>query len=133
MVADSPDDVVLEDGDSLIVPRRPSSVNVLGQVYAPTAIVYDRRFTIRDYIGKAGGPTELSDPKAMMLVKADGSTVTLESYKNAGRNGIFPLMPLVSDGFMGVHPEPGDTIYVPDRIIYMDSLEVSKDIATIIG
>src|SRR5581483_11176733 len=32
-------DVVLQDGDNITIPREPSSVNVLGQVYNPTAVI----------------------------------------------------------------------------------------------
>src|SRR5690242_4809321 len=126
-------DMVLEDGDQLIIPRRPSSVNVLGQVYNPTAIVYDSQLTLRDYLIKAGGPTELADPDNLMVIKADGSSLTKRGYDESGKPGIFPLLPVVSGGFNAVHLAPGDTVYVPDKVIFVDNLEVTKDVATIIG
>jgi protein involved in polysaccharide export with SLBB domain len=126
-------DVVLENGDQLIIPRRPSSVNVLGQVFNPTAIVFDPQLTLGDYLRKAGGPTELADPQNIMVVRADGSSLTAQGYKENGKEGIFPLLPVVSGGFSSIHLQPGDTVYVPDRVLYVDKLEVAKDVATIVG
>ena len=126
-------DLVLEDGDQLIIPRRPSSVNVLGQVYNPTAVVYDPQLTLGEYLTKAGGPTELADPDNIMVVKADGSSMTQQGYKHNGKQGIFPLLPVVSGGFNSIHLEPGDTVYVPDKVIFVDNLEVAKDVATMLG
>ena len=60
-LVNSEDNVVLEDQDEIVIPRRPSSVNVLGRVYSPNAIVYDPSLKVRDYLERAGGPAEGAD------------------------------------------------------------------------
>jgi len=40
-LANSPDNVILENEDRLVIPTYPASVQVLGQVYTPNAIVYE--------------------------------------------------------------------------------------------
>ncbi len=132
-LAGSGDDIVLEDGDEIVIPRRPSSVNVLGQVYGPTAIVYDRSLTVRDYLARAGGPNELADAENTMVVQADGSILTDQGMKNSGKGFMFPLLPRISGGLMSARLEPGDTVYVPEKLFYTDNLEIAKDVATILG
>ena len=43
------DDIILQDRDNITIPRAPSSVGVLGQVYNPTAIVSRPSLTLRNY------------------------------------------------------------------------------------
>ncbi len=131
--AASREDVVLEDGDEIAVPRRPSAVNVLGQVYNPTAILYDPALTLRDYLERAGGPSEGADPEHVYVVKADGSIVTDAGYRNSGRSRLFPLLPVVSGSFWTTHMEPGDTVYVPEKLIYANNVEYAKDIMQIVA
>jgi polysaccharide export outer membrane protein len=132
-LANSTDDIILENKDELVIPRRPSSVNVLGQVYSPSALVYDPDLTVRDYLAKAGGPNELGDTENIMVVRANGSILTQKGIENTGKGYLFPLLPVVSGGLMAVHLQPGDTIFVPEKLFYADKLQVTKDVATIIG
>jgi protein involved in polysaccharide export with SLBB domain len=132
-LANSPDDVALENDDQLIIPRRPSSVSVLGQVYSPSALVYYPDLTVRDYLARAGGPNELGDAANIMVVRADGSIVTEKGLENTGKGYLFPLLRVVSGGLMATHLQPGDTIFVPEKLFYADKLQVTKDVATIIG
>src|SRR5208282_5477059 len=85
-LAQSATDVELEDRDEITVPKRPSSVNVLGQVYSPTAIIYDPALTVQDYFQRAGGPTRGADTDHVMVVKVDGSVLTDEGVKNSGKS-----------------------------------------------
>lgn len=132
-LAASPSNVMLEDGDRVVIPRRPSSVNVLGQVYNPTAIVREAWLTVEDYLQRAGGVTELADPDNIYVIKADGSIISRQGFSQSGRGRPFPLLPLVSGGLMTVYLDVGDTIYVPEKLIYVNKLEVAKDVATVIG
>jgi polysaccharide export outer membrane protein len=49
------EDLLLQDGDSLVVPKRPQEVLVLGEVYSPGALVHESEVTVKDYIGRSGG------------------------------------------------------------------------------
>lgn len=129
----SPDDIVLENRDRIVIPRIPASVNVLGQVYSPTAIVYQRSLAVRDYLQKAGGPTESADKDHIFVITADGSVLTEEGIKNSRRNALFPLLPAIGGGLMNARLGPGDTIYVPEQLVYISGLKYATDITQIIA
>ncbi|HKM53889.1 MAG TPA: SLBB domain-containing protein, partial [Isosphaeraceae bacterium] len=112
-LVDSYDNVVLENADEIVVPRRPEAIPVLGQVYNPSSIVYEPGKTVRDYLQKAGGPTEWADTEHIMVIRAGGDVLTEKGMRESGRNGLFPLLPAISGGLMGSNLERGDTVYVP--------------------
>ena len=132
-LANSPDNVVLVDQDQVTIPRRPDAVNVLGQVYSPNAIVYRPGLTTRDYLNQAGGPNEGADPEHIMVIKADGSVMTDEGIKQSKESTMFPLLPVISGGLMSARLDPGDTVYVPERLIYENKLQNTATITQIIA
>ena len=99
-LANSPDNVVMDDQDQVTIPRRPDSVNVLGQVYSPNAIMYRPGQTTSDYLNQAGGPNEGADADHIMVIKADGSVMTDEGIKASKESTMFPLLPVISGGLM---------------------------------
>jgi protein involved in polysaccharide export with SLBB domain len=127
------DNVLLEDQDQITIPRRPSAVSVLGQVYHPTAVVFDPNLTARDYLDRAGGPAEGSDEDHIFVFKADGEILTDDGVRNSNKSKLFPLLPVMSGGLLSVHLEPGDTVYVPEKLIFTSDLEYAKDVSTIIA
>lgn len=129
----SDQDVLLEDKDEIVVPKMPTSVAVMGQVYTPTAIVYEAAMRVEDYLQRAGGPTELADPDNIFVIKANGLIMTRNGYDLSRRSRIFPFLPVISGGLMASRLQPGDTVYVPDKIVRSNKLEVARDVATIIG
>ncbi len=89
-------DIALQDGDSISVPRAPASVNVLGQVYHPTSVAVRHGMTVADYLYAAGGATTQGDVNRLMVIKIDGSVVTQEGFENSRQASLFPLLPLVT-------------------------------------
>ncbi|MCD6304809.1 MAG: SLBB domain-containing protein [Deltaproteobacteria bacterium] len=116
-----PYDIALEDGDSLLVPSRPNSVSVIGDVYNPTAMLWEADLTFEDYLKMCGGPTRTADKDAIYLVKANGIVKTDEG-------GL--LNSLFSQKL-----EPGDTIVVPEEIdtgameTWKDATQIAYQIA----
>jgi polysaccharide export outer membrane protein len=89
----SPDDILLEDGDSLFIPQQPTSVAILGAVRSPTSVLYKEKEKIDYYVARAGGPTRAADLDETYILMADGSAVaSFVKLRNIG---------------------PGDTIVVP--------------------
>ncbi|MDO8432769.1 MAG: SLBB domain-containing protein [Candidatus Binatus sp.] len=125
--------VVLQDGDNVTVPLQPLSINVLGQVNSPTSLVPQPGFKVKDYLYRAGGPSNNADMDNLMVVQADGAVVTEEGLKHTGSGSIFPALPLISGGLMNAKLEAGDTIYVPEDVQSFVKLERAKDIATIVA
>ncbi|MGA2094414.1 MAG: SLBB domain-containing protein, partial [Sedimentisphaerales bacterium] len=70
-------DIELERGDSLFVPEMPGVVNVVGEVFNPTSLLYQPGRTVGYYLQKVGGPTNEADKKQISVIKADGSVVSI--------------------------------------------------------
>jgi polysaccharide biosynthesis/export protein len=98
-VARSPKDVVLRDGDMLVVPTQKQEVTVIGEVQSVTSHFYTPSLTRDDYVALSGGTTRKADKKRTYVVRADGSVV-------AQQRSLFRR-----SHDMAIHP--GDTIVVP--------------------
>jgi polysaccharide export outer membrane protein len=129
-LAGSPDDVVLQSGDSITIPMTPASVSVLGSVNEPSSITAQPGWTVRDYLYRAGGPTPYADTDIIMVVKADGSVITQNGLKAAHS---FPFSSVISGGLMGEHLEAGDTVYVPSDVQTFIKTQYALSVSTIIA
>ncbi len=130
----SVDNIVLQNKDKLIIPTRPGSVQVLGQVYNPNAIVYRPHYTVEQYLQSAGGPTEGADTDRIYVVRADGAILTKQGLEESGKNRIFPLLPSVSGShLMQTSLEPGDTVYVPEKLVYISGLQYATDVSQVVA
>ena len=93
-------DVVLREGDELIVPKQKQEVMVIGEVQSNTSHFYRPKLERDDYIGLSGGATRKADKSRIYVVRADGSVVSSESGGWFRRSGQVAM-------------RPGDTIVVP--------------------
>jgi polysaccharide export outer membrane protein len=93
-------DVVLRNGDDLIVPRYQQEVTVIGEVQSVTSHLYRTDLTRDDYIALSGGMTIHADKSKIYVVRANGSVV-------ANTGSFFRI----NSGAVKIHP--GDTIVVP--------------------
>jgi hypothetical protein len=66
-------DPMLEPGDSIVIPKRPSSVSVLGEVMQPGTIPYDGSLTVNDYIARAGGGSQFAALSDTIIILPDGT------------------------------------------------------------
>jgi protein involved in polysaccharide export with SLBB domain len=114
----SSDDVILRNGDELIVPKQRQEVMVLGEVQDPTSHLYKRRMTRDDYISQSGGPTRQADRGRIYVVRADGSV-------DSGSRGWFH-----SGDSVDIHP--GDAIVVPLDTERLPALTVWTAVTTIL-
>lgn len=112
--------LLLQNGDTLSVPKRPDSVLVLGEVYNPTAFLYERGKRSSGYIRSAGGLTEMANRGAIYIIKADGTVVP-------HRDGFFSRI-----FNTGVNMGPGDIIVVPEKLKLVSGLELTKDITQVV-
>jgi protein involved in polysaccharide export with SLBB domain len=92
---------ILLDGDALIVPKIPNSINVYGEVLNPLAFEYSKNLSVSAAINQAGGFKQFSDKRRIYIIKANG--IVKKPSKN-----IFTK---------NYRLEPGDTIVVPRKII----------------
>lgn len=100
---------LLEDGDVLVIPERSSIIMVHGEVTNPTAIAYDSRSTVADYVELAGGTMQRRSDTRILLVRQDGTFV------ESGR----------------ARPNPGDEILVLPKV-GVRNLEVARGISQIL-
>jgi protein involved in polysaccharide export with SLBB domain len=93
----SPSDVLLRDGDQLIIPKIRQEVTVLGEVQNGTSHLYRAGLSRDDYVDLSGGLTRKADKSRIYVVKADGSVVAKTGWLGDGKTAI----------------QPGDTIVAP--------------------
>ncbi|OIN61270.1 ligand-binding protein [Arsenicibacter rosenii] len=96
----SAEDMIVEEGDVLLVPKYLETVRVQGEVLLPTNAKYRPGRTFQDYIAQAGGFTEKSRRRGAYIVYSNGSADRTRRFI------IFNIYPRV---------EPGATITVPLR------------------
>ncbi|MBL8485385.1 MAG: SLBB domain-containing protein [Rhodocyclaceae bacterium] len=95
-------DLVLEDGDRLFIPSKPSEVSVFGSVFNQNAFIHGDDRRVGDYLDLAGGPTKNADKSQIYLLRANGEVVSAQSA------GWFR-------GINGQAVMPGDAIVVPEK------------------
>lgn len=65
-------DVMLENEDVVVIPKKSDLIIVGGEVLSPTAVVYNPQLQIRDYVEKAGGFSDRADRKKIAILKRNG-------------------------------------------------------------
>ena len=97
-------DVILKDGDRLLVPKISQEVTTIGEVRRPTSYLYDPDFSKLDYIEQSGGYKDRADKSKIYIVKAGGEVIIpkrrlfkFRSSKNAISPGDTIVVPLDMD------------------------------------
>ena len=67
------DDLLLENGDLVRVPVNDRLVQVQGEVLFPSAIAFDPRYSVQDYITRVGGYSQNADTARIIVAHRDGS------------------------------------------------------------
>ncbi len=124
----TPDDIRLEDGDKLFIPRNPHTIQVIGAVYNQSAFLYKPDRDVSYYVSLAGGYTKNADKKEIYILKVDGSAVKSREQISFWWNSKKRCWEIGSS----VKLEPGDTIVVPQRMERIAWLRNMKDITQIL-
>ncbi len=72
-------DIVLENDDTIFIPRRNPSVLVSGEVRLPRAFLWESGDSTKSYISQAGGFTNNANKENILLVKQDGRVIEASS------------------------------------------------------
>jgi len=91
-------DLLLNDGDTLTIPKQLQTVRVNGEVLYPTLVRYNEEFKFRDYVTGAGGYSERSRKRKSYVVYPNGTVKGTRSFL------FFRSYPKIS---------PGTEIYIP--------------------
>jgi protein involved in polysaccharide export with SLBB domain len=95
------DNLPLQDGDSLYIPRYNAVVNVQGSVNSPVSVTWSPGKTIEYYIRAAGGPSQKADAKRAYVTQPNGKVEARAAHW------------LLPDGIP--QPKAGSTVFVPER------------------
>jgi polysaccharide biosynthesis/export protein len=109
---------LLQDGDTIFIPStddvpvNETNIYITGEVRKPGAFPYVPGYTVKTYLGLAGGLTQRARYTQAEIIKADGRK-----------------MPLKSDTVL----EVGDTINIPERFIkvWQDCLVITTSISSL--
>ncbi|GAB4025171.1 SLBB domain-containing protein [Spirosoma gilvum] len=96
----STEDILVQEGDTLRIPKLLETVRIQGEVQLPNTVKYRPGQTFQDYISQTGGFTSKSQKKRSFIVYANGSVDRTRKFM-----------------FFNVYPrvEPGAEIVVPKR------------------
>ena len=117
-LASRPDlDIILEPGDRIFMPKRPSSVAVTGDVLNPSSQQFEAGLEPEDYIKHAGGYLSTADDSHVFVVLPNGAAQPVSSSMW---------------NFSRITVPPGSTIVVP-RDMTPDTLSVIRDVTQVLG
>jgi hypothetical protein len=68
-------DPLLESGDAIYIPKRPSTVAVTGEVLNAGAFAWKPGMSLDDYIDIAGGETDAAEDSMVFVIMPDGTAV----------------------------------------------------------
>lgn len=111
-------DPILDGGDTLHIPKKPTYVLALGDVSNPGAVQFQPGKSVSEYVAEAGGTQSTADDGRVFLVLPNGSAQPVRSSFWRRSNAVVP---------------PGSTIIVPKNLQPLRTLGIVRDVATIFG
>ncbi len=122
-------DLLLEEGDILYIPREVQPVRVVGQVLFPTIIRYEKGSSAKQYINSAGGFSEKANRSKLFVLYANGTAKSTRSFLG------IKIYPPVKPGARIIIPEkpleiknrltPGETVSILTSITSVTALVYS--------
>ena len=99
-------DMLLEDGDRVVIPHTPTTISVTGNVYNPGSFIFQPGNSTKMYLDLAGKGKPQSDLKHAFVLRANGVVVAANNV-----NGVF-----AGDKFNKLRLYPGDQVVVPYKL-----------------
>ncbi len=106
------DDIVLREGDRIIVPQYTGTVKISGEVMHPNSVAYEMGKNVNYYIDQAGGFGSLAKKRQAYIIYMNGKVAKVSH---------------------NAKPMPGCEIVVPSKSITRTSLQERLSMATAIG
>ncbi|WP_457560455.1 SLBB domain-containing protein, partial [Caminibacter sp.] len=108
--------VILEDGDTIYIPKKSNIVTIQGEVKIPGAQTYVPNYTVKDYIKSVGGFSSRADREHVLIIRQSGKVITYDATSWFGKS------PKI---------KPGDSILVLGKPS-SENLQITKDITQIL-
>ncbi|MDA1353858.1 MAG: SLBB domain-containing protein [bacterium] len=107
---DNPKNIIVENGDKLIIPTVPQAITLIGGVQNSNSIIFEKGLDANDYIRRVGGFTPYADKGRVYIFKPNGEVAS-----------------------NGHSVNPGDIIYVPEEVkISVNWLQFFTNITSIL-
>jgi polysaccharide biosynthesis/export protein len=114
-------DIVLQDGDLLMIPKFTNAVTVVGEVRRSGSFVLQDSYEVNDYLQLAAGMTTRGDKKQIYIIGADGSV------KKIKQNRSWLSFEGQSDEI-----QAGDTLVVPIKSTYQTPLNLYSTVSQVV-
>ncbi len=121
MSGDGSADIVLQDGDVLMVPKFTNAVTVVGEVRRSGSFVLQDSYEIEDYLQLAAGMTARGDKEEIYIIRADGSV------RKSEKNRSFLTFEDQSNAV-----QAGDTIVIPIKSSYQTPLNLYSTVSQVV-
>lgn len=113
----SANNFLVEEGDSLHIPRRPNSISVVGEVLNSSTIVFQPKLSVNNYLDLAGGLNNAADKNRIFVIYPDGKSKLIKRSLFASRDNLLP----------------GSTIVVPRDSRPFDAIKITQIITPILA
>ena len=112
-------DILLENRDTIYMPKITSTVTIQGNVLNPVTVPYELNSSIRDYINLAGGYQDTADRDKVYVLLPNGKAIPGSSFNLFGYN---------KDDIY-----PGSTIIVPQKARPLSGLSLVEALSPILA
>lgn len=103
LAGDQHHDVLLREGDQILIPAIVQEVSIVGEVQFPTSHLYAENLSVKNYLKKSGWLTQNADKKRIYMIGRDGNVRPMNKWR-------FLFLSMKNKA------QPGDTIVVPMEV-----------------
>ena len=84
------DNFYVQDGDELVIPKRPSSVSIVGEVLNTATVGFNPNLTVDEYIALAGGLNDTADKNKIFIILPNGKSQLVKKSFFSSNKDILP-------------------------------------------
>jgi protein involved in polysaccharide export with SLBB domain len=121
----SAEDILVQEGDLLRIPKLLETVRIQGEVLLPTTVKYRPSQTFQDYISQSGGFTSKSQRRKAFVIYANGSVDRTRKFM------FFNVYPRVEPGSEVVIPKKTSVPLTPQQILSSTAGTISSLLSVI--
>jgi protein involved in polysaccharide export with SLBB domain len=121
----SSEDILVQEGDILRIPKILETVRIQGEVLLPTTVKYRSGQNFQDYISQSGGFTSKSQRRKSFIVYANGSVDRTRKFM------FFNIYPRVEPGSEVIIPKKTGTPLTPQQILSSTAGTISSLLSVI--
>jgi len=119
------DNIILEDGDMIFIPKVQTTVTIVGQVLNPVTVPHNVGASFNDYLKLAGGLKKEADKGKVYAILPNGEALR---RKRGISLPVLPYLPFERTDIL-----PGSTIVVPRKARPLDSLALVETLTPILA